>query len=311
MKPLRAASVVGLVILAACGTEKRLTPQEYYSEASEAFADENYPVAIKQYNELLDQYPFDEHAEEAELRIAESHYHREAYPEAIAAFNDFQRMHPMSPHLPRVYYLLGESYRDQMSTTDRDQSAAENAHGWYRVVIDRYPDNRYAVKARKKVVECRESLAGHELYVAKYYFDRDNLPAAENRVKGLLESYPDTETATLALERMAEVYADTGDEERAARVRAALAARAEQPAADGTLTLDSEPGRELLADLNARFGETERLADMTAGPALHDPTQTAAPVVLPDPDAIPATGDPSFGGGPDAGYGPGQRNVPY
>ena len=282
-----------LATLAACGAEKRLSPQEYYREASEAFADENYQVAIKQYNELLDQYPFDEHAEEAELRIAESHYHREAYPEAIAALSDFQRMHPMSPHLPRVYYLLGESYADQMTTVDRDQSASEHAHGWYRVVIDRYPDSPYADKSRKRLAECRESLAEHELYIARYYFKRDNLRAAENRLKGLLEAYADTEAATEALEMLAEVYADTGDAPRAGVVRAALEARRQNPGTDGTLDLDSEPGRELLADLGSRYGQGERLGDVTPVPGLQDTTQaTSRSVPAVDPGYDPGYGVP-------------------
>ena len=115
---------------------------------------------------LLDQYPFDPHAEEAELTIAESHYKKKQYAEAIAAFNDFQRMHPMSPELAKIYYLLGKSYEKQMTTIDRDQGAADNAQGWYRVVLDRYPESPYAPKARRRMAKCRESMAGHERYVA-------------------------------------------------------------------------------------------------------------------------------------------------
>src|SRR4051812_19938073 len=192
-----------LLVLAACGKEQKLGADAYYREASDAFKDKNYDVAISRYKGLLDNFPFDEHSEEAELKIAHAHYKKKQYAEAIAAFNDFQRMHPLSPHLAEVYYLLGKSYMDQMTTIDRDQGATENAHGWFRVVVERYPGTPYAQKAKKKLVACRESLAAHEQYIANYYLRRGNLKAGENRVKGILENYPDTSAATRALDRLA------------------------------------------------------------------------------------------------------------
>jgi outer membrane protein assembly factor BamD len=221
------ALAVALVVAGCGGAAKpKLPADQYYKEASDAFADENYEVAATRYKDLLDQYPFSEHAEEAELRIAHSHYQRKQYAEAIAAFNDFQRMHPMSPHLPEVYYLLGKSYMDQMTTIDRDQGASENAHGWFRVVIDRYPESKYAALARVEMRACRYSLAEHERYIAAYYLKRDNLRAGENRVKGILENYPDTLAATQALESLAVAYAKAGDVEHEQMARAALVERA-------------------------------------------------------------------------------------
>jgi outer membrane protein assembly factor BamD len=298
LQPRAVLALLAVVLCAACGPEKKLTPDQYYDEATAAFADKNYQVAVERFNGLLDQYPFDPRAEEAELRIAESHYKRKHYPEAIAALNDFQRMHPMSPHLARVYFLLGQSYRDQMTTVDRDQAATESAHGWYRVVIDRYPDSPYADKARRKRAECREMLAGHELYIADYYLQHGNMNAAENRVKGLLESYPDTKVATDALERLAHEYGKAGDSERAARAQAAADDRRHRPTDDDPRTLDSAPARALLADLDERFGPSERLAESSAAPALRDP-------------AAPRKGQPVGDQGPAYGPASGQRPDPY
>src|SRR5262245_8065212 len=113
----RVGSTLALIAFAAsCSAPPKLTADQYYTEGKTAFTDENYEVAIRSYKDLLDQYPFDPHAEEAELTIAESHYKKKQYAEAIAAFNDFQRMHPMSPELAKVYYLLGKSYEKQMTT---------------------------------------------------------------------------------------------------------------------------------------------------------------------------------------------------
>jgi outer membrane protein assembly factor BamD len=115
-------------------------------------------------------------------------------------------MHPMSPELARVYYLLGKSFDKQMTTTDRDQSAADNAQGWYQVVVDRYPQSEFAPKARRRMAHCRESMAEHDRRIAGFYFKHDNMRAGESRVKSILEKFPDTVAATKALEDLAAAY---------------------------------------------------------------------------------------------------------
>ncbi len=281
--PLLALLAIGM---AACGTPPRLTADKYYTDGKAAFDDENYEGAIRNYKDLLDQYPFDPHAEEAELTIAESHYKKGQYAEAIAAFNDFQRMHPMSPALPKVYYLLGKSFDKQRTTIDRDQQAADNAQGWYRVVVDRYPDSDYAPKARRRMARCRESMAEHDRYVARFYFKQNNTRAGENRVKSILEKFPDTIAATAALEDLAAAYERRDDETAAAKVRAAVKERTDLYAsmpetgpgsrAAGAVPAARTPVSDaLLEELVASYGPSESAGAVVAAPALVDPV--AAP----------------------------------
>ncbi|MEB2285289.1 MAG: outer membrane protein assembly factor BamD [Myxococcales bacterium] len=307
--PALALAAIGF---AACGTPPRLTADKYYTEGKAAFTDKNYEGAIRNYKDLLDQYPFDPHAEEAELAIAESHYKKGQYAEAIAAFNDFQRMHPMSPALAKVYYLLGRSFDKQMTTIDRDQQAADNAQGWYRVVLDRYPESEYAPRARRRMARCRESMAEHERYVARFYFKQNNVRAGENRVKGLLEKFSDTVAATAALEDLAAAYERRGDEPAAAKVRAAVKERtdiyASMPetgpgsrAAGAVPAVRTPISDALLADLVASYGPSESSSTVVAAPALVDPV--AAPK-LPTGGADPGAYQP-IGRGTGTGAGGG------
>jgi outer membrane protein assembly factor BamD len=277
-----APTLVLVSLVAACGTPPRLTADQYYKEGKDAFGDKNYEVAIRSYKDLLDQYPFDPHAEEAEITIAESHFKKKQYAEAIAAFNDFQRMHPMSPELPKVYYLLGKSFEKQMTTIDRDQAAADNAQGWYRVVIDRYPTSDYAASARRRMAKCRESMAQHDRYIARYYFKQNNLRAGENRVKSILEKFPDTVAATGALEDLAAAYEKRGDAPAAEKVRAAASERtaiyASMPESgpgsrvEGAVPAARTPVADaLLDDLVRSYGPSENANTVVAAPALVDP----------------------------------------
>lgn len=195
-----------LWLCAGCAAKKHLTADQYFNEANANFRSDALPLAIDQFHELLDQYPFSPHSEEAELRIAQAQYLSGNYPEAIVAFSDFQRRHPTSPNLPLVGYELGMCYAQQMGTVDRDQSAAQSAQAYFLTVSRQYPDSPFAELAREQLARCRESLANHELYIASFYTGRHNDKAAEIRLMTLAAQYGDTNAAADALLRLGKLY---------------------------------------------------------------------------------------------------------
>jgi outer membrane protein assembly factor BamD len=221
-RALLVLTLLAIVAQAGCGAKKKLPADEYFSKGNEEFEGGAYPLAIEYYRDLLDQYPFSEHGEEAELRIALSHYLGGDNAEAIAAFTDFQRRHPTSPHLALVGYVLGLCHMRQMVSEDRDQSASLSAHNHFVTVAQQYPESPFAELARERVAECRRSLAAHELYIAGFYAKRDNHKAAEMRLLNLLGRYEDTEVAPTALNDLAAVYRATENSERALLADAAL-----------------------------------------------------------------------------------------
>jgi outer membrane protein assembly factor BamD len=214
----RRAAVALLIALCAfgCAGKKPVVPPEkLWDEGESAFKDGAYEVAVDRYKALLDQHPFDARAEEAELKIAQSHYLAERYPEAIAAFSDFERMHPTSPNLPFIEYHLGMSYLAQASTSDRDQEPHRNALTYFRNLTDRFPASPYAERSRLRVRECREALANHEADIAMYYLRQGSLRAAESRLRGLLVEYPETDASALALYTFAQAYVSREEQEGA------------------------------------------------------------------------------------------------
>jgi outer membrane protein assembly factor BamD len=224
MRRRRLGALLGLALaVVACAGKKRVTPpDQLWSEANEAFADEAYEFAVERYKALLDQHPFDANAEQAQLRIAQAHYLAKRYPEAIAAFGDFERMHPTSAHLPQVEYELGMSHLAQATTVDRDQQAYTSALTYFRNVIDRFPRSSWAEKARLRLRECREALASHEADIATYYLRQGNLRAAEARLRGLLTDYPEADATARALDGFAREYARREEPEGATLALATL-----------------------------------------------------------------------------------------
>lgn len=214
------------LLVAGCAGKKVPPPSaDLWKQATESFDDGAYDLAIENYKALLDQYPFDTNAEEAELKIAHAYYLSGRYPEAIAAFENFERMHPTSQHLASVEYHRGMSYAMQHGAADRDQRYAQAALTSFRNVIDRFPSGAWASKAELRIRECREALARHESDVAGFYLERTSLRAAESRLSTLLTDYGDTDATADALVRFADQYAERGERDAADLAYATVAYR--------------------------------------------------------------------------------------
>ncbi|HYR97155.1 MAG TPA: outer membrane protein assembly factor BamD [Candidatus Binatus sp.] len=261
------ALAVALVAFGCASKKPIVPPEKLWGEAETAFHDEAYELAVDRYKALLDQHPFDARAEEAELKIAQSHYLSQRYAEAIAAFGDFERMHPTSAQLAFVEYHLGMSYLAQSTTSDRDQQAHANALTYFRNLIDRFPSSPWAEKARLRVRECREALAKHEGDIARYYLRQKNLKAAEARLRGLLTEYPETEATAEALYSFAQAYAARDESEGATLALATLVKHhpdgplgreAKQRLGDASVSVDGEDPLRLLV---ARIDRMRQQAD--------------------------------------------------
>lgn len=283
-----------------CGAKKELNAKQYYDKAAFEYRQGAYAVAIQNYRELLDQHPFSEYTEEAELKIGQAHYLNGDCPEAIAAFTDFQRRHPTSPNLPLVGYLIGGCYERQMRPPDRDQSAAQNAHAYYLAVTQQYPGSPFADLAKERMGHCRDNLARHEQLIANFYAKRDNRQAAEFRLLDLVNRFNDTDVAGNALYELGNLYRKQGADERAALAYEAVtqyhsensvARRAEKELAQLEQT-ESLPKGDPLAALREKAGRSRALA-------------LSEVVELPEKPARPAFG--GFGGLPGSG-GPFGRN---
>jgi outer membrane protein assembly factor BamD len=217
---------VVLLLLGGCtSVEKRPSAKEYYTQANEAYAKEDFLGAIDTYQDLLDQYPLNPYAEEAQLKIAYSYYIQKKFTEAIASFSDFERAYPTSMHLPFVEYYRGMCYLEQIRSIDRDQSVTEKAHDHFRAVADRFPESSFAPLAEKKIKVCRDSMAAHELMVADFNDKYDNILAAEARLRTIIENYPETDATVGALDRLHALLLEDGKNELAELTAQARAVR--------------------------------------------------------------------------------------
>ena len=261
--------LVATMVAGACSNKKPVIPADkLWAEGNQAYEDEAYELAIQRYKALLDQHPFDPNAEEAELKVAQSYYQNRKYAEAISAFGDFERMHPTSQNLAMVEYHLGLSYLEQASTSDRDQQSIVNAQTYFRNLVDRFPTSPWTDRAKLRLRECHEFLARHEADIAAYYLRHDNLRAAEARLRGLLNDYPDTDATADSLFTFANAYERRDEPQGASLALATLirhhpegpvAVQAREQLGRGAQPTEADPLPELLAHLDQMSTQSDRV----------------------------------------------------
>ncbi|MCF8112543.1 MAG: outer membrane protein assembly factor BamD [Desulfotignum sp.] len=183
------------------------TAEQLAAEGSSAFMQEKYKNAVKAYTDLKDWYPFSKYAILAELKIADAHFQLKEYDQAILAYEQFEKMHPRNEAVPYVINQIGMSWYNQMDTVDRDITPAKNAMAQFKRLMEQFPDNEYAKKAPDLISECIDKIAGHELYVAKFYMKTGRYQGALKRFEYIVEYYPGTDQSETALNLIPECAA--------------------------------------------------------------------------------------------------------
>ena len=188
--------LIGLVLFClaigcAGKVKQEKTAEQLADEGLAAFDRKRYLKAVESFEKIRDWYPFSQYAMVADLKIADAHFEMKNYEEAVMAYEEFERLHPRHEDIPRVVYRIGLCHYKRMDTIDRDQTPAKNALDVFYRLQRQFPDHELALKAADLIGQCRENLAGHELYVGKFYFKSKHYQAALKRFENVRDNFAD------------------------------------------------------------------------------------------------------------------------
>ncbi len=202
-------SSVALILalcLAACGMldevdeTKGWSASKLYAEAKSELNGGNYDKAVKYYEKLEARFPYGRYAQQAQLEIAYAYYKDKDAASSIAATERFIKLHPNHPSVDYAYYLRGlANFNDDLGLlgswtgqdmTERDPKASREAFEAFKDLVTRYPGSKYAPDSIQRMNYLVNSLASHEVHVARYYMKRGAYVAAANRAQYALKSYP-------------------------------------------------------------------------------------------------------------------------
>ena len=214
-----------LVILLSGGCEmwgrksdptKDWSARQLYSAAKLRLDNGDYETAIDYYGKLESRYPFGPLAQQAQLETAYAYYKRDEPASAIAAADRFLKLNPRHASADYAYYLKGlanfnrgRNLLDVVLPQDpsaRDPNSASQAFRDFEELVHQYPDSRYASNARQRMVYLKNTVAQHEIHVARYYMRRHAYVAAANRARHVVERFQGTPAVPEALIIMATAY---------------------------------------------------------------------------------------------------------
>jgi outer membrane protein assembly factor BamD len=225
------AAAVVLAGLAGCGIfgqgqvdrTAKMTPQEIYAESKDEMAAGRYGEAAKLLTRLEARYPFGLYAQQAQLDTAYAFYKDGDRTQALIAVERFMRLYPTSNQLDYALYLKGLiNFNDEQGIiarwggqdlSERDLKAARESFEAFRQLVTRFPESRYAEDARLRMRYLVNAMAGGEVHIARYYFNRGAYLAAVNRAQGVVQQYQGAPAVEEALYIMMKGYEKLGLEE--------------------------------------------------------------------------------------------------
>ena len=188
---------------------------EAYEEGLKELKAGDVIYAAQKFNEAEILFPQSEYAPKSALMAAYSYYSQNYYGDAIAELIRFLRVYPNHKDIAYVEYLLGLCYYEQIVDEKKDLQSIVNAKKTFRNLISKYPQSEFATDATFKIDLINEVLAGKEMFIGRYYFDKKKWIPAINRFRNVVDNYETTIYVEEAIHRLVEIYYILGIETEA------------------------------------------------------------------------------------------------
>jgi outer membrane protein assembly factor BamD len=204
-----------------------------YVDAMDQYYDDDCFEAGPMLRNVRKQFPYSRFAALADLRLADCALKDGKYAEAIESYNQFVRYRPSHPEVPYARFMAANANYKQIPSEwllsppahERDQRYAQESLRLLRRFVLDFPDDELVPRAQHMAEKAVHLLAAHEMYVAKFYFDRSLPRAAAGRLNTLLRSYPGSGFDGEALYLLGESYLKMKDDRGARRAFKELLAR--------------------------------------------------------------------------------------
>ncbi len=165
---------------------------ERFNKGNDLFEDEKYYKAIDHFTFVVYNAPGSDIADDAQFKMAKSHYNLKEY---LVAVDEFQRLllrWPASDLAEEADFMIGEAYYQLSPIYHRDQTYTYNAIQQYQDFIDTYPHSKFRQKAEERIQECRLKLAKKVFDAGELYMILRELKSAILTFGEIVTKYYDT-----------------------------------------------------------------------------------------------------------------------
>ena len=192
--------------------EKSLETQmiDAYNAGLEELEKNDVIYAARKFNEAELLYPQSVWAPRAALMAAYAYFSQLYYDDTILELEKFLQKYKNHPRRDYAYYLLALSHYNLIIDETKDLEEILKAKQYFKIIIKNYPNTEFAIDSEFKLELIQEILASKEMYLARYYVDREKWIPAINRFKTVINDYETTIYVEEALHRLVELHYKLG-----------------------------------------------------------------------------------------------------
>ena len=192
--------------------EKSLEMQmiEAYNAGLDELDKNDAIYAARKFNEAEILYPQSIWAPRAALMSAYAYFSQLYFNDAILELEKFLDKYKNHPRRDYAYYLLALSHYNLIVDEKRDLNEILNAQNYFKLIVEKYPNTEFALDSEFKLEVIQEILASKEMYLARYYVDRERWIPAINRYKRVVRDYDTSIYVEEALYRLTELHYKIG-----------------------------------------------------------------------------------------------------
>ena len=178
---------------------------EVYKEGMEEFEKGDVIFAGKKFSEAELLFPQSVWAPRAVLMASYGYFSQGYYTYAINELERFIVKYKNHPQIDYAYYLLALCHYDQIVDERKDLNEILQAKKYFEIVVNEYSNTDYADDSKFKLQFITEIMASKEMYLARYYVDREKWIPAIKRFKKVVNEYDTTIFVEEALHRLVEL----------------------------------------------------------------------------------------------------------
>lgn len=150
------------------------------------------------YETVIKNAPYGKYAAPSYFNMGRARENQKKWTEAIAAYNMILDKYPNDPLADDAQYQIGYAWYRASSEPDYDQSAARKAIEGFQDYLTNYPNSEKATQAKEYIAQLDGRQVQGSFNVAKFYEQQKNYKAAYIYYNDVVQLNPDSEQAKLA-----------------------------------------------------------------------------------------------------------------
>lgn len=182
-----------------------------YKNALTLHKEGRFNESIKLFKLVETKYSHTEWSPKAKIMIIYMYYEMGETIKTLEYIKQFRNFYHNHKYIAYVDYIGALTFYSEIKPPSKDQTNTYLAIKNFERIIKLYPNTEYADDSKLKLDLLHEVLAGHEIYIARYYMKKSKWASAIKRLNTILEKYDRTLYVQEALHRLVEINYTLGN----------------------------------------------------------------------------------------------------